>query len=140
MRARQTLLQGPGFATISFLDSTGSANFNSLQARVEKRYSQGFSIAGSYTWSKALDTVGDGTGDSNVGESEGGGGLHISVSHTYDDNATMVVSFWTNWAPYGSQDSWPYAGDYSFVIVNGQVVFEGGKMTAARPGKVLYKR
>lgn len=33
-----------------------------------------------------------------------------------------------------------YAEGYSFVIVNGQVVFEGGKMTAARPGKVLYKR
>jgi hypothetical protein len=24
------------------------------------------------------------------------------------------------------------------VIVNGQVAFEGGKMTAARPGRVLY--
>lgn len=33
-----------------------------------------------------------------------------------------------------------YAEGYSFVIVSGQVVFEGGKMTAARPGKVLYKR
>ncbi|MEK6285900.1 MAG: amidohydrolase family protein, partial [Acidobacteriota bacterium] len=33
-----------------------------------------------------------------------------------------------------------YAEGFSAVIVNGQVVFERGGMTAARPGKVLYKR
>jgi dihydroorotase/N-acyl-D-amino-acid deacylase len=33
-----------------------------------------------------------------------------------------------------------YAEGTSAVIVNGQVVFEQGAMTAARPGKVLYKR
>ena len=31
-----------------------------------------------------------------------------------------------------------YAEGVSFVLVNGQVAFEGGKMTAARPGRVLY--
>lgn len=31
-----------------------------------------------------------------------------------------------------------YAEGFSLVIVNGQVAFEGGKMTAARPGRVLY--
>jgi N-acyl-D-amino-acid deacylase len=31
-----------------------------------------------------------------------------------------------------------YAEGVAYVIVNGQVAFEGGKMTAARPGKVLY--
>ena len=31
-----------------------------------------------------------------------------------------------------------YAEGVSVVIVNGQVAFEGGKMTAARPGRVLY--
>jgi N-acyl-D-aspartate/D-glutamate deacylase len=33
-----------------------------------------------------------------------------------------------------------YAEGFSYVIVNGQVVFEAGAMTAARPGKVLYRR
>jgi len=32
-----------------------------------------------------------------------------------------------------------YAEGFAYVIVNGQVVFEGGAMTAARPGKVLYR-
>jgi len=31
-----------------------------------------------------------------------------------------------------------YAAGFSHVIVNGQVVYEGGGMTAARPGRVLY--
>jgi len=31
-----------------------------------------------------------------------------------------------------------YAEGVAFVIVNGQIVFEGGRMTAARPGRVLY--
>jgi len=31
-----------------------------------------------------------------------------------------------------------YAVGVPYVIVNGQVVFENGAMTAARPGRVLY--
>jgi len=31
-----------------------------------------------------------------------------------------------------------YAEGFSHVIVNGQVVFENGQMTQARPGRVLY--
>jgi dihydroorotase/N-acyl-D-amino-acid deacylase len=33
-----------------------------------------------------------------------------------------------------------YAEGFSYVIVNGQIVFEVGVMTAARPGRVLYRR
>jgi dihydroorotase/N-acyl-D-amino-acid deacylase len=33
-----------------------------------------------------------------------------------------------------------YAEGFSYVIVNGQIVFEAGVMTAARPGRVLYRR
>ena len=31
-----------------------------------------------------------------------------------------------------------YAEGVDYVIVNGQVAFEGGKMTAARPGRILF--
>jgi N-acyl-D-aspartate/D-glutamate deacylase len=31
-----------------------------------------------------------------------------------------------------------YAEGVSVVIVNGQIAFEGGKMSDARPGRVLY--
>lgn len=32
-----------------------------------------------------------------------------------------------------------YAEGFSQVIVNGKIVFDGQAMTAARPGKVLYR-
>ncbi|HEX4273788.1 MAG TPA: TonB-dependent receptor [Bryobacteraceae bacterium] len=53
----------PQFGNIGYLDSSASANFNSFQLLVEKRYSRGLELAASYTWSKSLDTVGDGAGD-----------------------------------------------------------------------------
>ena len=56
----------PQFGNISYLDSSASANFNSFQLLVEKRYSKGLELAASYTWSKSLDTVGDGTGDASA--------------------------------------------------------------------------
>jgi N-acyl-D-aspartate/D-glutamate deacylase len=31
-----------------------------------------------------------------------------------------------------------YAEGFSLVVVNGQIVFDGKAMTAARPGRVLY--
>ena len=31
-----------------------------------------------------------------------------------------------------------YATGFEYVVVNGQVVFEGGKMTEARSGRVVY--
>jgi hypothetical protein len=54
------------FGNISYLDSSASANFNSLQLLIEKRYSNGLELAASYTYSKSLDTVGDGSGDASA--------------------------------------------------------------------------
>jgi N-acyl-D-amino-acid deacylase len=31
-----------------------------------------------------------------------------------------------------------YAEGFAYVIVNGQIVYENGAMTSARPGKVIY--
>jgi len=56
----------PQYGNISYTDSSATANYNSLQALIEKRYSSGLEIALSYTWSKSLDTVGDGTGDTSA--------------------------------------------------------------------------
>jgi len=50
-------------STIAGNEPIGNANYNGLQMRLDKRFSQGLSILAGYTWSKALtDTQGAETG------------------------------------------------------------------------------
>jgi hypothetical protein len=52
-----------GFANITWIESTGNADFNSLQAKFEKRYSKGLSFLASFTWGHSID---DGNGISTT--------------------------------------------------------------------------
>lgn len=56
--ANPTPVQGrrafPGAADISITKSVDNANYNALQATLEKRYSSGLSLLAAYTYSKAL--------------------------------------------------------------------------------------
>jgi N-acyl-D-aspartate/D-glutamate deacylase len=56
-------------------------------------------------------------------------GLKADIAIFDPDRVRDVATF---------QSPHQYAEGFSFVIVNGQVVFEDGAMTAARPGRVLY--
>jgi hypothetical protein len=47
--------QGYGSITGGFISSIGNSNYNGLQVRVERRFSQGFSFLSSYSWSKSID-------------------------------------------------------------------------------------
>jgi hypothetical protein len=47
----------PGYAGIRFEENGASANFNSLQVAVNRRFSRGFTFSLAYTWSKALGTA-----------------------------------------------------------------------------------
>lgn len=50
-------------STVAGNEPIGNANYNALQVRLERRFSQGLSILGGYTWSKAItDTQGAETG------------------------------------------------------------------------------
>jgi hypothetical protein len=48
----------------------GTSDFHSLQAKVEHQFSNGFTLLGSYIWSKALS---DAIGDNGMGQSPGSG-------------------------------------------------------------------
>ena len=51
--ARVDPLQGPR----SIRTNGGSSNYNSFQAEIKRRFSNGFQFTSSYTWSKAIDNI-----------------------------------------------------------------------------------
>jgi hypothetical protein len=47
----------PTFGTVNYFDSNGAGTYNALQVGVQKRYSEGLTILGSYTWNKNLTNI-----------------------------------------------------------------------------------
>lgn len=47
----------PNFGRIQLVDNGGTGSYNSLGAKLTKRYSQGLTYMMSYTWAKSLDTA-----------------------------------------------------------------------------------
>jgi hypothetical protein len=44
-----------GFNTMTYVDSMGNSEYDALQLRVQRRYSNGISLLMSYTWAKSID-------------------------------------------------------------------------------------
>ena len=47
----------PNVTAISYLESVGTSNYNSLQASFQQRLTNGFFLTGNYVWSHALDNA-----------------------------------------------------------------------------------
>src|SRR6201999_3426024 len=47
----------PVFSSIFAQDVVANSNYNSLQASLEKRFSQGLQFLAAYTWSKSIDNA-----------------------------------------------------------------------------------
>src|SRR5262249_335861 len=52
----------PDFGGRTVRTSQGNSSYHSLQARLERRFSHGFQLASSYTWSKSMDSTSEGIG------------------------------------------------------------------------------
>ncbi len=56
--SREALLrQYPHFSNVQYEDAAGFSWYHSLQSRLEKRFSRGFTLQVSYTWSKAMEAT-----------------------------------------------------------------------------------
>lgn len=47
----------PGFAGITTYETSGNSIYHSLQTSLTRRFSNGFSVQGSYTWSRTIDNA-----------------------------------------------------------------------------------
>ena len=47
----------PGFSNIQYVHNGGNGNYNALSIKATHRFHQGFSVIGSYTWAKSIDTT-----------------------------------------------------------------------------------
>lgn len=56
--SREQMLRAyPHFGQVNYADAAGYSWFHSLQARTEKRFTKGFTMQISYTWSKAMEAT-----------------------------------------------------------------------------------
>lgn len=57
----------PQWGVFNLGNTYGSANYNALQVKVEKRYSNGFQLLGAYAWSHCLDNGSSEAGPQSIG-------------------------------------------------------------------------
>ena len=113
----------PTFSTISQIQSSESANYNSLQVTIQKRLTKGFSAQGFYVWSKALqsldlDTSGN-TGNSTGTEPEDNN-FHYLDRQRSDYDQRHVVAASIVWKPhYGIDNRFARAviNDWTFTSI-----------------------
>jgi hypothetical protein len=121
----------PNFGQVLAIDNEGNSSYHALQARVERRFSHGFQLAASYTWSKDIDSTSDtagnvqdptNTGITSVPISQGGLKLDRGLSD-YDRTHRLTITYM--WVIPGPRSGWwKYAlGGWS---VAGITTFQSG--------------
>ena len=104
--------------------SVGNANYNALETKVQRRFSNGLATLLSYTWGKSIDNS---SGFFNV---ENGDGGSSAVQNFFDIRSSRAVSgyditHFVSWAtgyelPFGHGKRWAQSGPLSWIIGNWQ--------------------
>jgi hypothetical protein len=96
------VLPYPGFGPISLFEQAGSSNYNALQLRVERRFSQNFGFTSSYTWGHAIDDrPGQGAGrvPNNYDFRAERGDADFDVRHNWSSSLSVNL-------PWGADRPW----------------------------------
>jgi hypothetical protein len=100
--SRLTLLQIPTLRNILYEDPRNMSNFHSLQAKLNKRFSNGLQFLTSYTWSKSLDYFGSAASGSGW---VGGPQTITNIKAAYGPSGFNVphrfVASWVYETPFG---------------------------------------
>jgi len=112
-------------ANINYTQSIGYSNYNALQAKLQRRFSNGLHSLLSYTWGKSIDVS---SGYFNVENGPGGGS---TVQNYFDQSTARGVSgyditHFLSWAtvyefPAGRGKRWLQSGPASWLLGNWQL-------------------
>ena len=108
------------YGSIGLASQDIDSGYNSFQLTVQKRFSQGFTVLGNYTWSKSIDDMPYGTSVTTVGVSAAGGSSWVSPVPWYmpgrhqfdkgpsefDHTQRLVTSFVWQLPQFGKQPRW----------------------------------
>jgi outer membrane receptor protein involved in Fe transport len=106
----------PNYGPATVLTSEGNSSYQALQARLDRRFSRGFQLSTSYTWSKDIDGTSDiaasmggdlqapgGVYQTSVPVSQGGLKLDRGLSD-YDRRHRLTIAYL--WAIPGPRSGW----------------------------------
>lgn len=112
----------PDFGEFLYTSSDASSNYNSLQAKLTKRFSQGFTFLASYTWQAAFDNnEGDEGFGGAVAQTDGQNDNCIPCNYgpTYDDAHDRFVFSGVWELPFGRGRKWGNMGGIMDEIIGG---------------------
>ena len=106
----------PNYGQVLVIDNEGNSSYHALQTRLDRRFSHGFQVAASYTWSKMIDSTSDtvaaadvqapapaATGLTSVPPLQGGLTLDRGLSD-YDRRHRLTIAYL--WAIPGPRSGW----------------------------------
>lgn len=112
-------------AGLNYTTNTGTANYNALESKFQRRFSSGWSTLISYTWSKSIDTS---SGYFNV---ENGPGGSSTIQNYYDPSTARGISSYNiphflSWAtvyefPFGRGKKWFDKGAAAWLLGDWQL-------------------
>jgi hypothetical protein len=116
-----TLRLHPDYGPVVVKTSAGNSSYHALQAQLTRRFSRGYEILASYTWSKTIDSTSDGVGNTNVQDPSGGnltsvpviyGGMKVyrAVSDFDRPQRLTIASLWAVPGPRAGWSKYPLGG------------------------------